>query len=128
MSHGVILFMPLFNSRGNAFIFHRLLSAQVEGSSCDTQRSRDLAFGGGAVRSIQYGGPHKPLQPVRIVVNYSPGFLHPHLSGSTAGYWPSQVTNEVDASLPLGILAAIVELELRQSVYTTGWRILPASW
>ena len=27
-------------------------------------------------------GPNGPLQPVRIVVNYSQGELHPHLSGS----------------------------------------------
>src|SRR4051794_39440981 len=26
-------------------------------------------------------GPHEPLQPIRIVVNYAQGFLHPHLAG-----------------------------------------------
>ena len=38
-------------------------------------------------------GPNGPLQSVRIVVNYSQGELHPHLSGSTAGFWPFQVTS-----------------------------------
>ena len=38
-------------------------------------------------------GPREPLQPVRIVVNYSQSFLHPHLSASPAGYWPFQVTS-----------------------------------
>ena len=72
-------------------------------------------------------GPHQPLGPVRIVVNYSQSFLHPHLSGSTAGYWPFQVTSEADAERQRGILAAIVELELHQRVFETDWRILPVS-
>lgn len=72
-------------------------------------------------------GRHKPLEPVRIVVNYSQNFLHPHLSGSTAGYWPFQVANESDAERQKGILAAIVELELHQRIYETDWRILPVS-
>ena len=73
-------------------------------------------------------GPNGPLQPVRIVVNYSQGFLHPHLSGSTAGFWPFQVTSEADAGRQKGILAAIVELELHQRIFETDWRILPISW
>ena len=72
-------------------------------------------------------GPHQPLEPVRIVVNYSQSFLHPHLAGSTAGYWPFQVTSEADAERQRGILAAIVELELHQRVFETDWRILPVS-
>jgi hypothetical protein len=70
---------------------------------------------------------NKPLEPVRIVVNYSQNFLHPHLSGSTAGYWPFQVTNESDAERQKGILAAIVELELHQLIFETNWQILPVS-
>src|SRR5439155_4877635 len=73
-------------------------------------------------------GPHGPLQPVRIVVDYSQGFLHPHLSGSTAGFWPFQVTSAADAGRQRGILAAIVELELHQRIFETDWRILPVSW
>ena len=72
-------------------------------------------------------GPQGPLQPVRIVVNYSRSFLHPHLSGSTAGYWPFQITSQVDAERQRGILAAIVELELHQRIFETDWRILPVS-
>jgi len=72
-------------------------------------------------------GPHQPLEPVRIVVNYSQSFLHPHLAGSTAGYWPFQVTSEADAERQRSILAAIVELELHQRVFETDWRILPVS-
>lgn len=70
-------------------------------------------------------GPHEPLQPVSIVVNYSQNFLHPHLAGSTAGYWPFQVINEADAERQRSILAAIVELELHQRIFETDWRILP---
>ena len=70
-------------------------------------------------------GPNGPLQPVRIVVNYSQGELHPHLSGSTAGYWPFQVTSEADAGRQKGVLTAIVELELHQRIFETDWRILP---
>ncbi|MGB7956485.1 MAG: hypothetical protein WCF23_21130 [Candidatus Nitrosopolaris sp.] len=55
-------------------------------------------------------GPNGPLQPVRIVVNYSQGELHPHLSGSTAGFWPFQVTSAGDALRQKAVLAAIVEL------------------
>jgi len=73
-------------------------------------------------------GPNEPLQPVRIVFNYSQGFLHPHLSGSTAGFWPFQVTSAADAGRQRGILAAIVELELHQRIFETDWRILPTSW
>jgi hypothetical protein len=73
-------------------------------------------------------GPNGPLQPVRIVINYSLGFHHPHLSGSTAGFWPFQVTSAADAGRQKGILAAIVELELHQRIYETDWRILPISW
>jgi hypothetical protein len=69
----------------------------------------------------------KEHQPVRIVVNYSQGFLHPHLSGSTAGFWPFQVTSAADAGRQKGILAAIVELELHQRIFETDWRILPIS-
>jgi hypothetical protein len=73
-------------------------------------------------------GPNEPLQPVRIVVNYSQGLLHPHLSGSTAGFWPFQVTSAADAGRQRGILAAIVELELHQRIFETDWRILPTAW
>lgn len=72
-------------------------------------------------------GPHGPLQPVRIVVDYSRGFLHPHLSGSTAGFWPFQVTSAADAERQKGVLAAIVELEIHQRIFETDWRILPVS-
>jgi hypothetical protein len=72
-------------------------------------------------------GPNGPLQPVRIVVNYSQGELHPHLSGSTAGFWPFQVTSAGDALRQKGVLAAIVELELHQRIFETDWRILPIS-
>lgn len=71
-------------------------------------------------------GPNGPLQPVRIVVNYSQGELHPHLSGSNAGFWPFQVTSEADAGRQKGVLAAIVELELHQRIFETDWRILPS--
>jgi hypothetical protein len=72
-------------------------------------------------------GPLEPLQPVRLVVNYSQGFLHPHLAGSTVGYWPFQVRNQADAERQKGILAAIIELELHQRIFETDWRILPVS-
>ena len=72
-------------------------------------------------------GPREPLQPVRIVVNYSQSFLHPHLSASAAGYWPFQVTSWADAERQKGILAAIVELELHQRIFESDWRILPVS-
>lgn len=72
-------------------------------------------------------GPREPLQPVRIIVNYSQSFLHPHLSGSSAGYWPFQVTSEADAERQKSILAAIVELELHQRIFETDWHILPLS-
>ena len=64
---------------------------------------------------------------MRIVVNYSQGELHPHLAGSTAGFWPFQVTSEADAGRQKGVLAAIVELELHQRIFETDWRILPIS-
>ncbi len=70
---------------------------------------------------------YEPLQPICIIVNYSQNFLHPHLSGSTVGYWPFQVTSKHDAERQKGILSAIVELELHQRIFETDWRILPVS-
>jgi hypothetical protein len=72
-------------------------------------------------------GGRGPLPPVRIVVNFSHAFLHPHLSGSAAGSWPFQVTSAADAERQRGVLAAIVELELHERVFQTDWRILPVS-
>jgi hypothetical protein len=72
-------------------------------------------------------GPRGPLQPVRIVVDYARSSLHPHLSGSTAGFWPFQVTSAADAERQKSVLAAIVELELHQRIFETDWRILPVS-
>lgn len=67
----------------------------------------------------------RPLQPISIVVDYSQNFLHPHLAGSGAGYWPFQVTSEADTERQKSILAAIVELEIHQRIFETNWRILP---
>jgi hypothetical protein len=64
---------------------------------------------------------------VSIVVSYPQRFLHPHLSGSAAGFWPFQVTSEADAERQRSILAVIVELELHQRVFETDWRILPVA-
>jgi hypothetical protein len=64
-------------------------------------------------------GLHEPHQPAGIVVNYSQDFLHPRLSGSTAGYRPFQVKSEADTKRQKGILAAIVELELYQRIFET---------
>lgn len=72
-------------------------------------------------------GLREPLQPVCIIVNYSRNFLHPHLCGRRAGYWPFQVTSQADAERQKGILSALVELELHGCVYETDWRILPIS-
>src|SRR6266566_5641203 len=72
-------------------------------------------------------GPREPLQPVRIVVNFAQGFLHPHLAGSTAGFWPFQVRSQADAERQKGILAAIIELEVHQRIFETDWQILPIS-
>jgi hypothetical protein len=72
-------------------------------------------------------GGRGPLPPVRIVVNFARGFLHPHLSGTTAGSWPFQVTSAADAERQRGVLAAIVELELHERIFQTDWRLLPVS-
>src|SRR5260370_27576619 len=72
-------------------------------------------------------GPNGPLQPVRIVVNYSQGFLHPHLSRMTADFRPFQVTSAADAGRQKGVLAAIVDLQLHHPAFQTSCRILPVS-
>src|SRR5260370_6632633 len=56
----------------------------------------------------------QPLQPVRIIVNYSQDFLHPHLSGSTAVYWPFQITCGSAEGSHKGLVACIVEMEMDQ--------------
>jgi hypothetical protein len=62
---------------------------------------------------------------MRSIVEYSHGDLHPHLFGSTAGFWPFQITSAADAGRKKGVLAAIVELKLHQRIFETDWRILP---
>jgi len=53
VAHRIILFMPLFNRDGHCFIFARLFSFEIEGSSSDLQCSGYLAFGVGTVRPTQ---------------------------------------------------------------------------
>jgi hypothetical protein len=72
-------------------------------------------------------GLSKALEPVCIIVDFSQNFLHPHLAGSTAGFWPFQVINESDAERQRGILVAIVEMELHRCIFETDWRIFPVS-
>lgn len=80
---------------------------------------------GGPLSRTECRGPE--IRGFTLVVNYSQNFLHPHLAGSTVGYWPFQVTSEADAERQKGILASIVELELHQRIYETDWRIIPVS-
>src|SRR5260370_40362656 len=61
-------------------------------------------------------GVPQPIQPVRIIVNYSQDFLHPHLAGSTASYWPFHVISEAYVGRARAITVDIVELEIDQSV------------
>jgi hypothetical protein len=67
------------------------------------------------------------LDPVVVVAWFGAAFSHGHLSGSTLGHWPLQVTSEADARRQAPIVGAIVEAELHQRVLDAGgdWRIIP---
>src|SRR5437899_12006419 len=64
-------------------------------------------------------GPICALMAVQLPVYKAEIFQHPHLSGSSAGFWPFQVTSAADAGRQEGVLAAIVELELHQRIFET---------
>lgn len=66
------------------------------------------------------------VQPVRVSVVFARHNVHPHLSGSTAGMWPCQVTDEADAARQEPIVRAIVEAELHQRIVEGRWGIVPA--
>lgn len=66
------------------------------------------------------------VQPIQVIATFLRGSPHPHLSGSVAGMWPCQVTDEGDAARQETIIRAIVETELHQRIFDGRWRIVPA--
>jgi hypothetical protein len=66
--------------------------------------------------------------PVEVVAWYGAAFTHGHLSGSSLGHWPLQVTSAADAARQDPIVRAIVEAELHQRVFDAkgDWRIITA--
>jgi hypothetical protein len=130
---GIELFSPLATAlleEANVLFLQGTGEIQVIGPEDDgsggLETRFELSWPEQRAAQVTYG-LNGQLQPVRIVVNYSQSFLHPHLSGSTAGYWPFQVTSKEDVERQKGILAAIVELEFHQRLFETDWRILPVS-
>lgn len=127
--------------RGIAFVTPVALAVLQEANTLFLENTGDIRIigpetdgSGGLVTRFELSWPEQraasrdsaqPLQPVCIIVDYSQNFLHPHLAGSTTGYWPFQVTSELDAERQRSILAAIVELELHQRIFETNWHILP---
>lgn len=130
---GIELFTPVAIAvleEANMLFLHNSGSVQVLGPKDDGSGGLETRFelSWPEQREAQATyGLREPLLPISIVVNYSLNFLHPHLSGSSAGHWPFQVINEKDADRQKSILAAIVELELHQRIFETDWRILPVS-
>lgn len=66
------------------------------------------------------------VQPVQVTALFARHNIHPHLSGTTAGMWPCQVTDEADAARQEPIVRAIVEAELHQRIVEGRWGIVPA--
>jgi hypothetical protein len=64
--------------------------------------------------------------PVEVVAWYGAAFTHGHLSGSSLGHWPLQVTSAHDAARQEPIVRAIVEAELHQRVFDAkgDWRVI----
>lgn len=130
---GVQLLTPIVVTvleEANALFLKNTGSIQVIGPERDNTNGLvtrfELSWPEQRTAHVTRGIP-KPLEPVCILVDYSQNFLHPHLAGNTAGHWPFQVMNEIDAERQRSILAAIVELELHQRIFETDWRILPVS-
>jgi hypothetical protein len=127
---GIELLAPIAVSileEANALFLNGTGEVQVIGPEDDGSGGLETRFELSWPEQREVRVAREPLRPIRIVVNYSQNFLHPHLGGSTAGSWPFQVMSEADAERQRGILAAIVELELHQRVYETNWHILPVS-
>jgi hypothetical protein len=68
------------------------------------------------------------VDPVEVVAWYGAAFTHGHLSGSSLGHWPLQVTSTADAARQDPIVRAIVEAELHQRVFDAkgDWRVITA--
>jgi hypothetical protein len=66
------------------------------------------------------------LGPVEVVAWFGASFSHGHLSGSSLGHWPLQVTSADDAQRQEPIVRAIVEAELHQRVFEArgDWRLI----
>jgi hypothetical protein len=64
--------------------------------------------------------------PVLVRAWFKNGFNHGHLAGSSAGYWPLQVTGEADAARQEPIVRAITEVELHERIYEAGWQVVPS--
>jgi hypothetical protein len=64
--------------------------------------------------------------PVTVRAWFKNGFNHGHLAGSSAGYWPLQVTGEADAARQEPIVRAITEVELHERIYEAGWQVVPS--
>jgi hypothetical protein len=64
--------------------------------------------------------------PVEVVAWFGAAFSHGHLSGSSLGHWPLQVTSADDAGRQEPIVRAIVEAELHQRVFDArgDWRVI----
>lgn len=71
----------------------------------------------------RHGGP---VQPIQVMAIFGRGNTHPHLSGTTAGMWPCQVSSEADAARQEPIVRALVEAELHQRIFEGRWQIIPA--
>lgn len=65
------------------------------------------------------------VPPIQVLVVFTSGFTHPHLSGTVASAWPCQVTSEEDARRQEPIIRAIAESELHQRIFEGRWQIVP---
>jgi hypothetical protein len=65
------------------------------------------------------------VQPIQVIATFARGTTHPHWTGTTAGMWPCQVIDEVDAARQEPIIRAIAEAE-HQRIFDGTWRVVPA--
>lgn len=115
-------------------VLHETDAAFLDGSGEITHHAGEEQNGGRWARwDLYWPAQHQaksrhggPVQPIQMMAVFGRGNTHPHLSGTTAGMWPCQVSSEADATRQEPIFRAIAEAELHQRIFEGGWQLVPA--
>ncbi|WP_410673697.1 hypothetical protein [Amycolatopsis sp. cmx-4-68] len=109
-------------------------------SSCFGHVDRELLDGTGRIRrelrivdsaavarwQLSWPVPaERELPPVQVLLKFPRSSPHPHLTGTTIGSWPVQVTSAEDAHRQSAVVSTVIEAELNKRIWDFGWRAFP---